>query len=153
MSKDYMEIFLTDTLYGKVISPHGNKASQFYSHKCGFKTAYHIGKVNNEQVGQSLNDFIFEFGAPSHLTYDGAAVQVGSITTFQDAIRVASIQYHVSGPRRPNENPAEGVIWYIKIWRYRLQTKKNVPDQLWDFGISCICETGNIIPTSSYSKG
>ena len=80
-------------------SLHGNKASRIYSHKCGFKTAYHIGKVNNEQVGQSLNDFIFEFGVPSHLGYDGAAVQVGSITTFQDAIRKANIQYHVSGPR------------------------------------------------------
>ena len=78
--------FSTDTLYGSVISLRGNKASQTYSHKCGFKTAYHISKVNNEQVGQSLNDFIFEYGAPSQLTYDGAAVQVGSKTTFQDAI-------------------------------------------------------------------
>ena len=45
--------FSTDTLYGNVTSLRGNKASQIYSHKCGFKTAYHISKVNNEQVGQS----------------------------------------------------------------------------------------------------
>ncbi len=135
-------------------SPRGYKASQIYSHKCGFKTAYHISQVNNEQVGQSLNDFIFEYGAPSHLTYDGAAVQVGSKTTFQEAIRKANIQFHVSGPRRPNENPAEGTIRDIKMRWYRIQTNKNVPNRLWDFGISYVCETGNIIPTSSkYSKG
>ena len=146
--------FSTDTLYGKVVSLRGYKASQIYSHKCGFKVAYHMNRVNNETVGQSLNDFIFEYGAPSHLTYDGAAVQVGSRTTFQDAIRKANISYHVSGPRRPNENPAEGAIRDIKLRWYRLQAKKNVPERLWDFGISYVCETGNIIPTrSKYSKG
>ena len=135
-------------------SLRGYKASQIYSHKCGFKTAYHLSQVNNDQVGQSLNDFIFEYGAPSNLTYDGAAVQVGSKTTFQDTIRKANIQFHVSGPRRPNENPAEGAIRDIKMRWYRIQTKKNVPNRLWDFGISYVCETGNIIPTSSkYSKG
>ena len=36
---------------------------------------------------------------------------------------------------------------------YRLQTKKNIPNRLWDYRISYVCETGNIIPTSSkYSK-
>lgn len=146
--------FATDTLYGKVQSLRGYKATQIYSHKCGFKAAYHVTKVNNDQVGQSLNDFIFEYGAPSHLTYDGAAVQVGARTVFQDTIRRANIDYHVSGPRRPNENPAEGAIRDIKMRWYRLQTKMNVPDRLWDFGITYVCETGNIIPTSSkYAKG
>ena len=146
--------FSTDTLYGKVQSLRGYKASQIYSHKCGFKVAYHLSRVNNNQVGQSLNDFIFDYGAPNHLTYDGAAVQVGKNTVFQDTIRKAHILYHVSGPRRPNENPAEGAIRDIKMRWYRLQTKKNIPDRLWDYGISYVCETGNIIPTSSkYSKG
>ena len=84
--------------------------------------ACHISKVNNEQVGQSLNNFIFDYGAPSHLTYDGAAVQVGSKTIFQDAMRRANIQYHVSAPRRPNENPAEGAIRDIKMRWYRIQS-------------------------------
>ena len=146
--------FATDTLYGKVQSLRGHKASQVYSHKCGFKAVYHMSRVNNEQVGRSLNDFIFDYGAPSHLTYDGAAVQVGAKTAFQDTIRRANIDYHVSAPRRPNENPAEGAIRDIKMRWYRLQAKKNVPDRLWDYGISYVCETGNIIPTSSrYSKG
>jgi len=146
--------FATDTLYGKVQSLRGYKASQIYSHKCGFKASYHVTKVNDDQVGRSLNDFIFEYGAPNHLTYDGAAVQVGANTVFQDTIRRANIDYHVSAPRRPNENPAEGAIREIKLRWYRLQTKRNIPDRLWDFGISYVCETGNVIPTSSkYAKG
>ena len=60
----------------------------------------------------------------------------------------------MSGPRRPNENPAESAIWDVKSRWYRLQAKKKVHDRLWDFGISYICETGNVIATGSqYAKG
>ena len=112
-----------------------------------------MSRVNNNQVGQSLNDFIFGYGAPNYLTYNGAAVQAGRNTVFQDTIRKANTQYHVSGPRRPNENPAEGPIRDIKMRWYRLQTKKNISNRLWDYGISYVCETGNIIPKSSrYAK-
>ena len=146
--------FATDTLWGKVNSIRNNKASQIYSHKCGFKAVYHMKTANNENVGQSLKDFIFDYGSPSHLTYDGAAVQVGSKTLFQETVRKADIKCHVSGPRRPNENPAESAIRDVKSRWYRLQAKKKVPDRLWDFGISYICETGNVIATGSrYAKG
>ena len=54
----------------------------------------------------------------------------------------------------PKENPDEGAIMDIKMRWYRIQAKKNVPDTLWDFRISYVSETGNIIPTSSkYSQG
>ena len=101
--------FSTDILFGVTNSLRGNKASQIYSHKCGFKAIYHMRRVNNEQVGQSLKKFIFYYGSSSNLTYDGAAVQVGSKTLFQKTIRKADIQAHVSGPYKPNENPAESV--------------------------------------------
>ena len=146
--------FATDTLYGATVSLRGNKASQIYSHKCGFKALYHLSKANNEQIGQSLKDFIFEYGAPSKLTYDGAAVQVGSKTLFQETIRRADIKHHVSSPYRSNENPAESAIRDLKLRWYRLQTKMDVPNRLWDYGISYVCETGNVIVnTSKYSKG
>ena len=57
-------------------------------------------------------------------------------------------------PRRPGDNPAEGVIREIKMNWYMLQIKKNVPNRLLYNGRSYICKTGYIIPTSSkYSKG
>ena len=37
---------------------------------------------------------------------------------------------------------------------YILQTKIDVPNRLWDYGIAYVCETGNVIVnTSKYSKG
>lgn len=106
--------FATDTLWAKTKSLDSNVASQIYSHKCGFYAPYHLKKADRLSVGYSLNDFIGDYGAPEHLTYDGAAVQVGSKTKFVETIRKANIKTHVSGPRRPNENPAESAIREIK---------------------------------------
>ena len=145
--------FATDTLWAKTKSLRGNVATQIYSNKNGFSVAYHMTKANNENVGHSLQSFVNDYGAPEHLTYDGAAVQVGRKTIFQAAIRKYEIKTHVSGPRRPNENPAEGAIREIKRRWYRLKEKKNIPERLWDFGIEYICETGNLTVNSSrYSK-
>jgi hypothetical protein len=110
---------------------------------------YHLSRANNEQVGHSLSNFIHEYGAPDHLTFDGAAVQVGSGTLFKDNLRRAEIRHHVLASRRPNENPAEGAIRDIKKRWYQIMTKKNVPRRLWDYGIDWVCETGNVTVNSS----
>ena len=105
-------------------------------------------------MAYSLSSFISDFGVPEKLTYDGAAVQVGRHTTFQEVIRKNEIQAHVSGPRRPDENPAEGFIREIKKKWYRIQAKTNAPDRLWDYGVEYTCETSNVTANlSRYSKG
>ena len=129
--------FSTDTLYATRKSIVGNIGSQIYSHKCGFTECYHLPKVDGEHVGNSLRSFISDYGVPEHLTYDGAAVQVGRKTDFQKTIRKHEIKPHTSAPRRPNENPTEGSIREIKRRWYRLQARKNVPERLWDYGIKC----------------
>ena len=146
--------FATDTMWAKSRSLNSNIATQIYSHKCGFSAAYHMDKANNENVGYTLRAFISDYGAPERLKYDGAAVQVGRKTIFQETVRKHDIKTHVSGPRRPNENPAEGAIREIKKKWYRIQAKKNIPDRLWDYGISYVCETANMTVNSSrYSNG
>ena len=60
---------------------------------------------------------------------------MGPIIVFQDTIRKENIPCHVLGPRRPNENPAEGVIRDIQMRCYKLQTRKNVPNQLWAYDL------------------
>jgi hypothetical protein len=104
----------TDTLWSTTRSLQSNIATQVYSHKSGFNVPYHLSRANGEQVGHSLSNFINDYGAPEHLTFDGAAIQVGSSTLFQDNLRRAEIRHHVSAPRRPNENPAEAAIHDIK---------------------------------------
>ena len=62
--------------------------------------------------------------------------------------------YHVFGPRRANENPAEGGIREVKKRWYRIMSKKKVPKRLWDYGLIWVCETGNLTVSSSrYANG
>jgi hypothetical protein len=126
-----------------------NIATQIYSHKSGFNVPYHLTRANDEQVGHLLSNFMNDYGAPEHLTFDGAAVQVGSITLVQDNLRRAEIRHHVSAPRRPKENLAEAAIQDIKKQWYQIMLKKQVPKRLWDYGISWVCETGNFTTNSS----
>ncbi|KAI2502013.1 Reverse transcriptase (RNA-dependent DNA polymerase) [Fragilaria crotonensis] len=146
--------FATDTAYGKVRSLRGNVGSQVFSHKCGFKACYPLQKVDGNSVGDALTQFISDYGAPERLTFDGASVQTGPKTRFMDAIRRYEIKYHVSGPRRPNENPAEQGIHEIKKRWYRLMLKKKVPPRLWDYGFAWVCETDNVCANmSKYAEG
>ena len=75
--------FLTDTLHFKKKSLTGNVGCQIFSHKSGFNAVCHILKSDDEHIGNALEDFISDHGAPEHLTMDGASVQVGRHTTFQ----------------------------------------------------------------------
>ena len=79
--------FATDTIWEESMLLRGNVASQMYSHKCGFNASYPIPRANVELIGYSLNDFVSDYGAPEHFTYDGAAVQVGKNTNFQNSVR------------------------------------------------------------------
>ena len=146
--------FSTDTLYADIKSLHQNIAAQIYSHKVGFAACYPITALDGTQIGNTLRDFCNDFGVPEELKFDGAMVQVGAKTLFQQLIRLHNIKYHVSEPRRPNQNPAEGSIREIKKRWYRIMVKKNVPKRFWDYGLVWICETGNIsVSSSRYAKG
>ena len=146
--------FATDTMYADIKSLKQNSYAQVFTHKIGFAACYPLDKANGDTIGYALQDFIHDFGAPYHLTFDGASVQVGKKTRFMTMIRQHQILYHVSGPRRPNENPAEGMIREVKKRWYRIMSKKKVPKRLWDYGLVWICETGNLTVSSSrYSNG
>ena len=69
-------------------------------------------------------------------------------------IREQQIQFHVSGPRRPNENPAESSIREAKRQWYRIMVKRNVPPRLWDYGMVWVCETRSMTVSSTrYANG
>jgi hypothetical protein len=112
--------FAADTLWSTTRSLQSNIATQIYSHKSGFNVPYHLTRANGKHVEHSLSNFINDYGAPEHLTFDGVAVQVGLSTLFQDNLRRAKMRHHISAPRRPNENPAEGAIREIKKRWYQI---------------------------------
>ena len=124
-----MDKFSTDTMYFPTKTLHQSVGSQLFTHKCGFKAPYYCTKVNGDQVEEALTDFIHEYGAPEHLTFDGASVQTGPRTRFREVLKKGQIDYHVSQPRRPNENPSEQAIKEVKKQWYRLQSKTGAPDR------------------------
>ena len=146
--------FATDTIHLRRKTLTGKVKSQIFSHKCGFNAIYHLEDGKGDSIGYSLRSFISDYGVPKHLTCDGHPSQSGRHTLFQKTIRHHGIKYHVSSPYRPNENPAEGSIREVKKRWYRMQSKKNIPDRLSDYGLKYICETGNLTAnTSRYAKG
>ena len=98
--------FATDTVYAIEKSLHGNTCAQILSHKIGFSACYPMLSAKGDSVGNTLNDFVHDFGVSEHLTFDGAQVQVGKKTLFQPTLNKHRVKYHISAPRRPNENPA-----------------------------------------------
>ena len=81
-------------------------------------------------------------------------MQTGRRTRFQEVIRKSNIDYRVSQPRRTNENPAEQAIREIKKRWYNIQAKTGAHDRLSGYGISYVCEVGNLTTSSSkYARG
>lgn len=78
-------------------------------------------------LGYSLRNFCHDFGRPEFLIIDGANAQIGKHTFFMEQINKYHIKYHISSPRRPNEQPAEGSIQIIKSRWYHIMMKMNVP--------------------------
>jgi hypothetical protein len=70
-----------------------------------------------------------------------------------DAIRRYEIKYHVSGTRRPKENPAEHCIHEVKQQCYRIVIKKKVPARRWDYVFAWDCETETICANSKHAEG
>lgn len=146
--------FSTDTLWTDTKSLNQNKSGQIYSHKNGFAVCYPIKQATGDSIGDSLLDFIHDFGVPEHLTSDGASSQEGKNTKFMKGVRFHRIKHKTSGPRRPNENPVESAIREIKRRWYRMMDKKCIPMRLWDYVLVWICETGNLtVSSSKYADG
>jgi hypothetical protein len=144
--------FSSDLYYGRTQSLHGNTCAYIFSHKSGFVQAY--PQSSKTETAESLRKFTRDWGIPRKLTYDGAPEQIGQFTDFQKRIRLYDIDFHVSSPRRPNENPAEGVIREVRKKWFRIMQAKGVPKRLWDYGIVWICEIRQRTTNSSiYSNG
>ena len=146
--------FSTDTIWADIKSTNQHKYAQVYTHKCGFSAIYPINNMTGDAIGQTLIDFIHDFGVPAFLTFDGHKSQVSSGSLFMRTIKKHHIKFHVSEPRKPEQNPAEGGIRELKRRWYHIMAKKKVPKRLWDYGITWISETGNLsVSSSRYANG
>ena len=108
-----------------------------------------MDNMTEDSIGNTLQDFIHDFGIPVHLTFDGHQSQLGGGYLFMKTIRKHNIKYNMSSPRRPEQNPAEGGIRELKRRWYRIMQKRNVPKRLWDYGLVWVSETGNLTVSGS----
>ena len=101
-------------------------------------------------IGETLDDFVHDFGVPEHLTFDGFQSKVGENTKFNKNIRRYRINNHSSALRQPNKNTSKGAIRETKRRFYRTMVKKHVPKLIWEYLEVWIWETGNPSVSSSW---
>ena len=141
--------FYTDTLDGRCKSLDGNSYAQVFANKDLFAVVYPM--ASKSLAGESLRQFVHDYGRPEHLTYDGSGEQCGKKTEFMRNIRKYSIDYHVTERNRPNHNFAEGVIREVRKKWFRIMVRRKVPQRLWDYGLRWVCEIQN--RTSNTARG
>ena len=100
----------TDTLFSDVKSLNQNTCIQVFSHKFGLNVTYPMVSPTGDSLGYLYRYFSHDSGIPEHLTFDCYSAQVGRNTLFMKTVRKYDTHYHISSPRRPNENPVEGSI-------------------------------------------
>jgi hypothetical protein len=141
--------FYTDTMDARCKSIQGNQYAQVFANKDFFAVAYPIGKKS--AAGESLRQFIHDFGRPEKLTYDGSLEQNGPKTEFMSNVKKYAINHHTTEPYRPNHNFAEGVIREVRRKWFRVMVRKAVPHRLWDYGLQWVCDIQN--RTSNSARG
>ena len=47
---------------------------------------YPKANAKGDSLGETLDDFVHDFGAPEHLTFDGFQSQMGKITHFNKSL-------------------------------------------------------------------
>ena len=82
-------------------------------------------------LGEILDDFVHDFGAPEYLTFDGFQYQVGKNTKFLKNLRKYNVGHHVSAPRGPYENHVECAIREIMRSFYQVMQQMKVPTCVW----------------------
>ena len=133
--------FYTDTLDARCKSLDGNSYAQVFANKDLFAVVYPM--QSKAMAGDSLRQFVHDYGRPEHLTYDGSGEQCGKKTEFVKNKRKYAIGYHITEPNRPNHNFAEGVIREVRKKWFRIMVRRKVPQRLWDYGLRWVCEIQN----------
>ena len=119
-------------LFGNMKALHTNTCCQAYYHKNDFAACRSNLNTKGDSLDENLDDFVHEFGAHEHLTFDGFQSQVDNNTKFFKDLRKYNIDHHVSAPQRPIENPAEGAIREIKRHFYRVMQQMKLPKRVWE---------------------
>ena len=121
-------VWSTDTMDGRCVSLDGNRYAQVFTNKNYFARIYPLDTKG--KAGDALRLFCQEFGVPEKLVMDGSREQTGKKTEFMKQVRKHNINYHITEPNSPNQNPCEGNIGELRRKWFRLMIRKRIPEQV-----------------------
>ena len=130
--------FYSDTYFARTKSLHGNTCAQVFGNRDQFVDVYPMSTKSH--AGNALKQFISDWGVPSELTFDNAWEQTKPGSEFMKIITKHDIKWHTSEPYRPDQNAAESIIREVRKKWFRLMARKNVPTDVWDYGLKWVCE-------------
>ena len=61
----------TNIFFPDMKSIHGNTCFQIFSHKVEFSECYPKLNAKGDSLGETLENFVHNFGAPEYLKFDG----------------------------------------------------------------------------------
>ena len=95
-----------------------------------------IPMTSRKDARKSLVEFTDDIGIPDILITDGTVEFTGKNTDFVKEARHMHILLHTTKQGHKNQNPAaeQEIGMLAKHWKLCIM-KKNVPKQLWDFGL------------------
>ena len=129
-------------------SIHGNACCQIFLHKVGFAAWYPKLNAKGGSLGNTLDDFVQNFGAPEHLTFDDFHSQVGNNTKFFNNLRKYTIGHHIYERCRPKKIARDATR------AYHIMNRKNIPNSILDYLAVWVCETVNLsVSSSRYTQG
>ena len=131
-------VIYTNAMHGHFKSLDGNKYAQIFATEDYFAAAYSI--ESKALAGDTLKEFIANYGVPNKIIMVGAGEQTDKRSTFMEQVQKHHIDYHATEPEQYNQLRVEGVIREIRKKRFRKMTKKYVPKWLWDYGLRWVVE-------------
>ena len=127
------EVFATDTFFSSEPALGGITCVQLYTGKTSTFTQV-FGMTTENQMPETLQDFIRKWGAPTGLFSDNSKTQTGR--EVHTILRQYNIRDMQSEPHHQHQNDAERRIQDVKTTTNALMTRTQTPKNLW---FLCLC--------------
>jgi len=134
--KRLRETFATDTFFSSEKALGGYTCAQLYVGKeITFTEIY--GMKTENQMPQTLQDFIRQWGAPSGLMSDSAKLETSK--QIKDILRMYAIKDMQSEPNHQHQNYAERRIQEVKATSMTIMDRVGAPNCLWYLCLKYVC--------------
>ena len=127
-----------DTFFPRYKSLKGNTCSFLITDGKGFAKHYPSDTKESSAAVSAYSRFVDDVGIPRELKVDGGGEYVGK--EFKRTVRETRCKLTYTEPYSPWQNEAERDIGDIKKKWDRIKNQKNVPNRLWDYGITDLLE-------------